>query len=319
MAALTGRLLTWDGKQPDLRAWSDADLQDGLRQLGIVTDRAQFTAQVAGKTQTEQEEDWLQESGVTDEGLQVFVWLAVRELWQRWELPYWPLDRLGRMFAYLVDADYAAEYADQLHAPTAVEVFVALESWLDAQEDQRAAVDGLVEQLGMPPQAWPGKLLEAMAEWSEVGHLSLAERGGAFLTRVLGHGHALIFLATALVSARMLDRAVAAALEVPLDADLRFGFAELCGHLCLAGGDRTLADAWLARSEQDDGTRASERTFAAETIHSYLATWRATGRDEATPVADSLRAAARQAAAQSAYYAWMAFAGEGAGPGGATQ
>lgn len=317
MATLTGRLQTWDGRQPDLRAWSDAELLDALKQLGILTNRDAFTARAAQKSQTEQEEDWLQESGVTDESLQVFVWLAVRELWQRWELPYWPLDRLGRMFAYLIDADFAAEYADQLHAPTAIEVFAALEAWLDKQAEPRAAVDGLVEQLGMPPQAWPGKLLEAMAEWCEVGHLSLALRGGAFLTRVLGHGHAQIFLATALVSARMLERAVTAALEVPLDADLRYGFAELCGHLCLAAGDRVLADDWLRRAEQDDGTRASERTYAAETVHNYLAEWRAAGRDEAAAVPDSQRAAARQAAAQSAYYAWMAFAGEGAGPGGA--
>ncbi len=316
MAALTGRLQHWDGRQPDLRAWSDAELLDGLRQLGIATDQPLFTALVADKSQTDQEEDWLQESGVTDENLQVFVWLSVRELWQRWQLPYWPLDRLGRMLAYLIDAEFAAEYADQLHAPTANEVFAALESWLEQQPDARAAVDGLVEQLGMPPQAWPGKLLDAMAEWTEVGHLSLALRGGAFLTRVLGHGDAHIFLAAALVSARMLDRAVAAALEVPMDADLRHGFDELCGHLCLAAGDPVLADFWLARAQQNDGAHASERTFAAETVHNYLASWRAAGRDEAAPVPDTQKAAARQAAAQSAYYAWMAFAGEGAGPGG---
>ena len=216
MAALTGRLQQWDGRQPDLRAWSDAELLDGLRQLGIATDQRLFTALVADKSQTDQEEDWLQESAVTDENLQVFVWLSVRELWQRWQLPSWPLDRLGRMLAYLIDAEFAAEYADQLHAPTANEVFAALEAWLAKQPDARAAVDGLVEQLGMPPQAWPGKLLDAMAEWTEVGHVSLALRGGGFLTRVLGHGDAHIFLAAALVSARMLDRAVAAALEVPM-------------------------------------------------------------------------------------------------------
>ncbi len=316
MAALTGRLRQWDGRQPDLRAWSDAELLDGLRQLGIVTDQRLFTALVADKSQTDQEEDWLQESGVTDENLQVFVWLSVRELWQRWQLPSWPLDRLGRMLAYLIDAEFAAEYADQLHAPTAHEVFAALEGWLAQQPDARAAVDGLVEQLGMPPQAWPGKLLDAMAEWTEVGNLSLALRGGGFLTRVLGHGDAHIFLAAALVSARMLDRAVAAALEVPMDADLRHGFDELCGHLCLAAGDPVLADFWLARAQQNDGTRANERTFAAETVDNYLASWRAAGRDEVAPVPDTQKAAARQAAAQSAYYAWMAFAGEGAGPGG---
>ena len=66
MAALTGRLAAWDGKQPDLRAFSDAELLDGLRQLGIVTDRAQFKALAAGKSQTELEEDWLQSSGVAD-------------------------------------------------------------------------------------------------------------------------------------------------------------------------------------------------------------------------------------------------------------
>ena len=310
MATLTGRLQRWDGQQPDLRDWSDAELLDGLRQLGIVTDAATFAALVAGKTQTDQEEDWLQQSGVTDEGLQVFIWLSVRELWQRWQVPSWPIDRLGRMLAYLIDADFAAEYADQLHAPTAIAVFDALEGWLDGQGDARAALDELVEQLGMPAAAWPGKMLDAMAEWCEVGNLSLAVRGGALLTRVLGHGHPQIFLATALVSARMLDRAVAAALQVPLDADLRHGFDELCGHLCLAAGDPVFADEWLTRAQAQDGTRAAERTFAAETAHNYLATWRAAGKDETTPVPDSLKAAARQAAAQSAYYAWMAFAGQ---------
>ncbi len=316
MATWTGRLQHWDGRQPDLRAWSDAELLDGLRQLGIVTDRAQFTALVAAKSQTDQEEDWLHASGVTDENLQVFLWLSVRELWQRWQVPQWPLDRLARMLAYLIDAEFAAEYADQLHAPTAVEVFTALEAWLAQEPEPRAAVDALVEQLGMPPQAWPGKLLDAMAEWAEVGNVALALRGGAFLAHVLGHGHAQIFLATALVSARMLERAVAAALEVPLDADLRHGFDELCGHLCLAAGDPVLADVWLQRAADGDGTRAAERTFAAETVHNYLQSWRDAGRDEATPVPDSCKGAARQAAAQSAYYAWMAFAGEGLGPGG---
>ncbi len=317
MAALTGRLASWDGRQPDLRAWSDAELLDGLRQLGIATDRQRFTALVAAKSQTDQEEDWLHESGTPDENLQVFIWLAVRDLWQRWQLPYWPMDRLGRMLAYLIDAEFAAEYADQLHAPTALEVVDAIEKWLDGAGDPRPAMDGLVEQLGMPPQAWPGKLLDAMAEWSEVGNLTLATRGGALLARVLEHGHAQIFLATALVSARMLDRAIVSALQVPLEADLRHGFDELCGHLSLAGGDPVLADFWLTRAQTQDGTRASERTYAAETVFNALSAWRAAGRDETTPVPDPLKAASRQAAAQSAYYAWMAFAGEGAGPGGA--
>jgi len=114
----------------------------------------------------------------------------------------------------------------------------------------------------------------------------------------------------------MLDRAVAAALEVPMDADLRHGFEELCGHLCLAAGDPVLADFWLIRAQKNDGTRAAERTFAAETVQNYLKTWRESGRAETTPVPDVQKAAARQAAAQSAYYAWMAFAGEGLGPGG---
>ncbi len=316
MAALTGRLQHWDGRQPDLRSWSDAELLDGLAQLGIATDRPRFTALVAHKSQTDQEEDWLHESGVRDENFQVFVWLSVRELWQRWAVPQWPLDRLARMLAYLIDAEFAAEYADQLHAPTALEVFDALDVWLAVQDDARAAVDGLVEQLGMPPQAWPGKMLDAMAQWAEVGNLPLTLRGGAFLAHVLGHGHAQIFVATALVSARMLDRAVAAALEVPMDADLRHGFEELCGHLCLAAGDPVLADFWLIRAQKNDGTRAAERTFAAETVQNYLKTWRESGRAETTPVPDVQKAAARQAAAQSAYYAWMAFAGEGLGPGG---
>lgn len=313
MTAATGRLATWDGERPDLRTWTDAEVLDGLAQLGIPMDRATFTAEAVGHDQADVEEDWLARSGVQDQGQQVFVWLAVRDLWQRWEVPHWPRDRLARMLAYLVDADFAAEYADQLHVPTALEVFDALEAWLRGQPDPRAALDGLVEELGMPAAAWPGKFLDAMAEWCEVGNISLAERGGSFLAAHLGHGHAQIFLAAALVSARMLDRAVSAALEVPLDAQLLGGFEELCGHLCLAAGDPVVADLWLTRAQTDDGTRPSERTHAAETVHAALQAWRQSGRSESTPVSDAHRAAARQAAVQSAYYAWMAFAG-GADP-----
>lgn len=315
MTKLTGRLTQWNGERPDLRDWSDDELLDGLRQLGVTTDRARLGEQARGQTQADVEEAWLRQSGVSDESLQVFVWLSVRELWQRWQVPEWPIDRLGRMLAYLIDAEFAAEYADQLHVPTAQEVFVALETWLEAQPDARAALDELVEELGMPAQAWPGQMLEAMAQWCEVGNASLALRGGGLLTRVLGHGHPQIFLATALVSARLLDRAVSAALQVPLDADLRHGFAELCGNLCLAAGDRVLADAWLTRAAADDGTQPAERTYAAQAVHDDLAQWRAGGRDEAVAVPDPIRGAARQAAAQSAYYAWMAFAGQGFAPG----
>lgn len=312
MAALRGRLAQWQGQQPDLVGWSEAEVLDGLAQLGIVTDRAAFTAMVAAKTQTAQEEDWLAAAGVGDENLQVFVWLAVRDLWQRWEVPHWPLDRLGRMFAYLLDAEYAAEYAGQAHAPTGLAVFAALDDWLAAANDAATALQQLVEPLGMPVAAWPGQMLDAMAEWLEFGNIALAERGAAFMARALGQGHAQIFLATALVAARMLDRAQAAALQVPLEAPLQAGFAELCAHLCLGAGDPVLADAWLRQAEAADPGRSSERTYAAEAVHDHLEAWRRGGRDESLPVPDPIRAAARQAAAQSAYYAWMAFAGDGA-------
>lgn len=313
LTKLTGRLARWDGHAPDLRGWTDAEILDGLAQLGVQTNREQFTQLAEKQNQSDLEEAWLHTSGVTDDGLQVFVWLSVRELWQRWNLPFWPRDRLARMLAYLIDSDFAAEYADQLHAPSAIEVFDALEAWLEKQSVPREALESLVAELGMPPEAWPGKMLEAMAEWSEVGNVTLAERGGAFLTRMLGHGHAQAYLATALVSARLMDHAMTAALQVPMEATLRGGFEELVGHLCLAGGDRMLADYWLHKSELQDGTQASERTYAAETLHTYLADWRRDGKQETEPVTDHVKAAARQAAAQSAYYAWMAFAGTAQG------
>lgn len=312
--AASGRLATWDGTAPNLREWSDDEILGGLRQLGIDTDREQFAAACQGVTmQASVEDAWLEQLKTDDQGLQVFAWMAVEELWERWRIPVWPKDRLARMFAYLVDSDYSVEWADRFHAPSAAEVFDALEAYLAAPDKGVGALEELVEMLGMPAVAWPSKMLEGMTEWAEVGNHTLAERGGAFMARHLGHGHALAFQAAALVSARMLDRAQSAALEVPLDAPLEKGFDELVGYLSLAAGDAVLGDHWLRRADAASNLRKSEMTFAAEAIRDYLKGCR--DRDEAATVPDPMRAAARQAAAQACYYAFMAFAGN-AQPGG---
>ena len=114
-----------------LKDWQDDEIVDGLRQLGIVTDRQAFAAEVQGAAmQSNVEDDWLARTGVTDEGLQVFVWMSVQELWERWQVPVWPKDRLARMFAYLVDNDFATDWVDRFHAPTPEDVFGQLEAWL---------------------------------------------------------------------------------------------------------------------------------------------------------------------------------------------
>jgi len=314
--AASGRLATWDGTTPNLREWSDAEILDGLHQLGIDTDRERFAALCAGvDMQASVEDTWLEQLTVHDEGLQVFVWMSVEELWERWQIGVWPRDRLARMFMYLVDSDYSVEWADRFHAPSANEVMDALEVWLGQPDKGLPALEELVEMLGMPTVAWPSKMLEAMTEWAEIGNVSLARRGGDFMARMLGHGHGLAFLAAALVSARMLDRAQSAALEVPLDAPLQNGFDELVGYLSLAAGDTLLADHWLRTADAASNLRKSEMTFAAEAIRDYLKDRRGGAVDDAAPVPDTMRAAARQGAAQACYYAFMAFAGN-AQPGG---
>jgi hypothetical protein len=311
----TGRLEQWDGTRPDLRHWSDPEVLDGLRQLGIDTDRERFTARAAtALAQGDVEEEWLEKLPSQEENLQVFTWMSVQELWERWRVPTWPRDRLARMFAYLVDAEFAAEWADRCHAPTATEVFDALEAFLDEQPNPRREMEALVEQLGMPPAALPGKLIDAMAEWAEVGNVTLAERGGALLTKLLGRGHGKAYLAAALISARMLDRAQAAALEVPLDAPVDGGFDETVGYLCLAAGDAMLADHWIRKADRASGMRKSELTFAAEAVRNFLDD-RKQQADDTAPVPEQVRKASKAGASQAAYYAIMAFAGAGS-PGG---
>jgi hypothetical protein len=311
----TGRLQEWDGTRPDLRQWSDLEVLDGLRQLGIDTDRERFTARAAtALAQGDVEEEWLQKLPTQDENLQVFTWMTVQELWERWQVATWPRDRLARMFAYLVDAEFGAEWANRCHAPTADEVFNALEEFLNDQPNPQREMEALVEQLGMPPAALPGKLIEAMAEWSEVGAVTRAERGGALLTKLLGRGHSKAYLAAALISARMLDRAQAAALEVPLEAPVDGGFDETVGYLCLAAGDAMLADYWIRKADLASGLRKSELTLAAETVRNFLDD-RKQQADDAAPVPEQVRKAAKVGASQAAYYAIMAFAGGGT-PGG---
>ncbi|MFZ4578561.1 MAG: hypothetical protein ACOYOB_09235 [Myxococcota bacterium] len=308
----TGRLTSWDGRAPDLRDWSDEDVLDGLRQLGTDTDQARFAERCAAAgMQSDIEEEWLDQMPMQDENFSVFVWMAARELWERWRVPAWPKDRLARAFLYLVDADYSAEWADTYHAPTALEVMDALDAWLGAEGRGAKDLEEMVELLGMPAAAWPGKMLDAMAEWAEIGNVALALRGGAFMARMLGNGHALGFLAAALVSARMFDRAQSAALEVPLDAPLVRGFDELVGYLCLSAGDAMLGNHWITLADKASGIRHGELTFAAEAVRDYLKEWRAEGGDRSDPatVPERIRLASRQGGAQACYYAYMVFAG----------
>ncbi len=311
----SGRLQHWDGHAPDLRAWSDPDLLDALRQLGIQTDRETFTAEaIVATSQGAIEDTWLTAATDATEGERVLVWMAVQELWERWRVPAWPRDRMGRMFAYLVDAEFAADWAARCHAPTGMEVIEALDAFVAAQGDGRRALDSLVEELGMPAAAWPAKTLDAMGEWIEVGNMVLAERSGEVMAKVLGEGHTQAFLAAAMMTTRMYDRARAAALAVPHDADVRGGFAEMVGFLCLAAGSSPSARYWLLEAKGRSRPRKSELTFAAEAARGYVgAAENGGGNGDVAQVPDDIRKAAMQAASQSCFYATMAFAGEGPG------
>lgn len=316
MTSALDRLESWDPNAADLRSWSDADLLAVLAALGVVVDRATMSAQ-AGEVdlQAELEDRWLGSCTSKEEAHHVYVWMAAQELWERWQLPHWPKDRLSRMILYLVDPDFSVQWADNFHAPTIAQVFDGLEQFLAKQSDARAAMDDLMAMAEVPPSAWPGKFLDAMAEWAEVGNVSIALRGGALLARTLGQGHALAFLAAALISARMMDRASTAALEVPLDAPLDAGFCELIAYLTLAAGDIVVADRWLARLDGMGVQRKSEQTFAIEAVRDHVAAWRQGGRQEGEVVPDKVRGAARQAASWTSFYVLMSFAGTGQ-PGG---
>mgnify|MGYP007046926317 CR=1 FL=1 len=299
----TGRLAKWDGTKPDLRDWSDKEVLDALSQLGIVTDRAQFTAAaMATDMASSLEDQWLRQSGALDEGLRTFIWLAAQDLWERWQVEAWPRDRLARMFAYLVDAEYAVEWADRCHAPTAESVMDALETWLLQGGHGKAGLDGLVELLGMPAAAWPSKLLDSMAEWSEVGRIALASRGGALMAALLGQGDAHSFMAAALVSARMYDRAKAAALQVSDDVDPGTGFDEMVGYLAVSAGDAVSGKRWLALADSKARLRRSEMTYAAEAVREFLDSY------DGSEVPERMRKAALQGASQAAYLAFMGFA-----------
>ncbi|MCO4760031.1 MAG: hypothetical protein KC502_00890 [Myxococcales bacterium] len=302
----TGRLASWDGTRPDLRAWSDEELIDGLGQLGIEITRESFTADaIAAKSQADLEDQWLTTSGTKEEGYQVLLWLGVQELWERWKIDAWPKDRMARMFAYLVDAEFAHEWASKCHAPLGIDVMNALVAYLAATGDAKTGLDELVELLGMPAAAWPSKLLDAMAEWLEVGNIPLAETGGELMANALGEGHAQVFLATAFMTARLYDRAQAAALQVPHDAPVKAGFAEMTGYLCLAGGSGPSAKFWLTEAKGRSRPKRSEMTYAAETARDFVKDPQALAGD----VPDRIRKAALQAASQSCFYAVMAFAG----------
>ncbi len=309
----SGRLQHWDGHAPDLRAWSDPELLDALSQLGIQTNRDAFTAEaVVATTQAAVEDTWLMAAKDASDGERVLIWMAVQELWERWRVPAWPRDRMGRMFAYLVDAEFAAEWAARCHAPTGAEVIEALDAFLAAQGGGRRALDSLVEEMGMPAAAWPAKTLDAMGEWIEVGNLALAERSGEVMAKALGEGHTQAFLAAAMMTTRMYDRARAAALAVPHEADVRGGFAEMVGFLCLAAGSRPSARYWLLEAQGRTRPRKSELTFAAEAVRDYVGAADTDGGDGVVAqVPEEMRKAAMQAASQACFYATMAFAGEG--------
>ncbi len=312
----TGKLTAFDANTPALRDFTEAELLDALAQIGIVTDRAQFSARAAEvELQADIEDEWLTACSSDDENLRVVAWMAVRELWERWQLPQWPKDRLARMLLYLIDADFSVQWADNHHAPTIGQVLDALDAYIAAAPDKRDALDELAAMGELPPSAWPAKTMDAMAEWAEIGNLAMAARGGALMATVLGHGHALAFLAAALLSARLIDRAQSAAMEVPLDADLDAGFAELCAYLCLAAGDVVLADHWMTHHDKLSTVRKSEMTFAIEAVRDHLTAWKQGGRQEGETVPDKVRGAAKQAASWTTFYVMMAFAGTGA-PGG---
>ena len=173
----TGKLAAWDANEPVLRDVSDPDLLAMLQQLGIDTDRERFSALCAAATlQSDVEDQWIDLCTSTDEGERILPWMAVRELWERWQLPQWPKDRLARMLLYLIDADFSVQWADSHHAPTIAQVLDALVAHLDAAPDARAAMDELAGLGELPASAWPSKVLEAMAEWAEIGNASMAAR-----------------------------------------------------------------------------------------------------------------------------------------------
>lgn len=300
----TGRLATWDGRAPDIRNWSTEEVLEGLAQLGIQTDTEAFAAEAAAAPmQSSMEDDWLERCEGLDQNLAVFVWMSVQELWERWKVPAWPKDRLARMFAYLVDSEYAVEWADRFHAPEALEIMDALEQHVGKGQDGKAALDELVEMLGMPAAAWPSKFLDSMAEWSEVGRIALAQRGGALMAHLLGQGDSHTFMAAALVSTRMYDRAKSEALQVPHTVQPGPGFGEMVGYLCLAAGDVHSARHWIELADKTTHIRRSELTFAAEAVRDFLA------QKDGAEADDKVRKAAMQGAAQACYYAFMAFAG----------
>jgi hypothetical protein len=310
------QLGNWDPNQANLRNCPEDELLQTLASLGVKADRETLTAQAAAASmQSDVEDLWLGQCNTDDETARVLVWMSVHELWERYKLPYWPQDRLSRMFLYLIDPDFSVQWADNFHAPTIMDVLDAVEAFLAKQPDRRAAMDQLMAMAELPDSAWPGKVLDAMAEWAEVGNFAMAARAGFLLAAVLGYGHGLAFVAGALISARMMDRASAAALEVPLDAPLDAGFAELIAYLCLSAGDINLCDRWLTVHDAKAPPRKSEQTFAIETIRDHVAAWRQGGRQEGEVVPDKVRGAAKQAASWTSFYVLMSFAGTGT-PGG---
>ncbi len=306
----------WDPNQANLRNCPEGELLETLAKVGVKADRDTLAAQAASaELQSDVEDLWLGQCNTDDEAARTLVWMSVHELWERYKLPQWPKDRLSRMVLYLIDSDFSVQWADNFHAPTIAEVLQALENYLAKQPNARAAMDELMAMAELPDSAWPGKILDAMAEWAEVGNFAMAARAGFLLAAILGHGHGLAFVAASLISARMLDRASAAALEVPLDAPLDPGFAELIAYLCLAAGDMNLCDRWLAIHDAKAPPRQSEQTFAIETIRDHVAAWRQGGRQEGEVVPDKVRGAAKQAASWTSFYVLMSFAGTGT-PGG---
>ncbi|GEM_PF-3349198 len=303
----TGRLAEWDGTNANLRDWTDEQILDGLKQLGIDTDKARFEeAATSAVMQASLEDNWLEEVGPVGQNFATFIWMSVQELWERWRVDAWPQDRMARMFAYLVDADYSTEWADRFHAPTGMQVMDALVVYTAKADDARASVDAMVEELGMPAAAWPAKTLDAMAEWMEVSNFALAGKAAEWLASVLGRGHKMSFLAAALMTARMYDRAKAAALQVPHDVKLKDGFDEMVGYLCLSAGDAMSAHYWLYGGGKRSKVKRSEMTFAAEHARNHVKKWKENGGGE---VDEKTRKASLQAASQSCYFAFMAFAG----------
>jgi len=309
---LPARLASFNVEAPGLRHWSEADLIEALAALNVSTDRAAFaTAAAQVDTCGDLELRYVEGASSSGEDERTFIWLATRELWERWTSDLWPVDRLGRMLSYLIDAEYAAAWADNFTSPRADAVLDAIDATLarhDEGEPRRLAFQEIVDAAGMVPGQWETLLFDSLTEWSEVGDKKLAERGARLLAERVGRGHADAYLAAALIAARNWAGAAEHALAVPPEAELDAGFSEVTAHLCVVANDAARGAHWLNRANRQRKTTMGEMTLANEAVRTYLASRRESGSTNGdAEIPDDVRRAAKQAAAQATYFASMDF------------